>query len=314
MTTVEEAISTYYQKKATYDKEYERKKETVRKDGELSDAEKREKIRKIVRKCIVCESPEGTIFSQNGRTLSAICGNRASPCSLNINVERPSVKRYEAVEEQLDAAINKLKDDIIRSKYNILFNFSQFDNAFVDKADEIRKKIKEYDDLKKKYAELYTNASRIDERREKVEKEEYDFLVKVGELKQILKESDEVFSANEHYINIMLPMLNKIRQDKYDVIDIVRETVDGNVLMNEDKSDKGEIMRLLREKVSLNNQLITVTSGVVNSNESKKEKRTKPVTAKTKKSSTTTGTLKKKKLVVATEPVELVEGAEEISP
>jgi hypothetical protein len=62
----------------------------------------------------------------------------------------------------------------------------------------------------------------------------------------------------------MLPMLNKIRQDKYDVIDIVRETVDGNVLMNEDKSDKGEIMRLIREKVSLNNQLVTVTSGVVN--------------------------------------------------
>ena len=135
MTTVEEAITTYYQKKATYDKDYERKKETIRKDGELSAAEKREKIAKIVRKCIVCESSEGTIFSQTGRVLSAICGNRTSPCSLNINIERPSVKQFEDVEEQLDAAINKLKDDVIRSKYNILFNFSQFDNTFVDKAD-----------------------------------------------------------------------------------------------------------------------------------------------------------------------------------
>ncbi len=309
MTTVEEAISTYYQKKATYDKEYERKKETVRKDGELSDAEKREKIKKIARKCIVCESSEGTIFSQTGRMLSAICGNRASPCTLNINIERPSVKQFEDVEEQLDAAINKLKDDVILSKYNILFNFSQFDNAFVDKADEIRKKIKDYDDLKKKYMELYTKATRIEERREKVTKEEYDFLVKVDELKKIIKESDEYVSANEHYVNIMTPLLNKIRQDKYDTIDIVRETADGNVLMNEDKSDKGEYFRLIREPISLNNRLITVVSGVVNSNETKKEKRTKPVTAKAKKS-TTSGTLKKKKLVVA----ELVEGAEEISP
>lgn len=314
MTTVEEAITTYYQKKATYDKDYERKKETVRKDGELSEAEKREKIKKIVRKCIVCESSEGTIFSQTGRVLSAICGNRASPCSFNINIERPSVKQFADVEEQLDAAINKLKDDVILSKYNILFNFSQFDNAFVDKADEIRKKIKDYDDLKKKYNELHTKASRIDERREKVIKEEYDFLVKVGELKGILKESD-VTSANEHYINIMLPMINKIRREKYDTIDVVRETNDGNVLMNEDKSDKGEYMRLIREPVSLNNSLISVTSGLVNSNESKKEKRTKPVTAKAKKTSTTTGTLKKKKLVVAEEQqLDLVEGAEEISP
>jgi len=316
MTTVEEAITTYYQKKATYDKDYERKKETVRKDGELSEAEKREKIKKIVRKCIVCESPAGTIFSQTGRILSAICGNRASPCSLNINIERPTVKSYAAVEEQLDAAIDKLKDDVIRSKYNILFNFSQFDNAFVDKADEIRRKIKDYDDLKKKYNELHTKKSRIDERREIVTKEEYDFLVKVGELKQILKESEFV-SANEHYINIMLPMLNKIRREKYDTIDVVRETSDGNVLMNEDKSDKGEYMRLIREPVSLNNSLISVTSGLVNSNESKKEKRTKPVTEKAKKTSTTTGTLKKKKLVVVApeeQPVDLVEGAEEISP
>jgi hypothetical protein len=313
MTTVEEAITTYYQKKATYDKDYERKKETVRKDGELSEAEKREKIKKIVRKCIVCESQEGTIFSQTGRVLSAICGNRANPCSLNINIERPSVKQFADVEERLNSAINKLKDDIILSKYNILFNFSQFDNAFVDKADEIRKKIKDYDDLKKKYNELYKKATRSDERRENATKEEYDFLVRVGELKEILKESD-VVSANEHYINIMLPMLNKIRREKYDIIDVVRETVDGNVLMNEEKSDKGEYSRLIRESVSLNNTLISVTSGLVNSNESKKEKRTKPVTVKAKKSSTTTGTLKNKKLIVTEEPAVLVEGAEEISP
>lgn len=320
MTTIEEAITTYYQKKATYDKDYERKKETIRKDGGLSETEKREKIRKIVRKCIVCESSDGTIFSQTGRILSAICGNRANPCSLNINIERPTVKRFADVEEQLDATIDKLKDDVILSKYNILFNFSLFDDAFVNKADEIRKKIKDYDDLKKRYAELYTKATRIAERKERVTKEEYDFLLRVGELKTIIKESSSssdssYVNANEHYISIMLPMLNKIRQDKYDTVDVVRETADGNVLMKEDKSDKGEFMRLIREQVSLNNDLISVTSGLVNSNESKKEKRTKPVTAKAKKTSTTTGTLKKKRLVVSEEePIDLVEGAEQISP
>uniref|UniRef100_A0A6C0BWA3 Uncharacterized protein n=1 Tax=viral metagenome TaxID=1070528 RepID=A0A6C0BWA3_9ZZZZ len=306
MTTLEEAITTYYQKKATYDREYERKKETIRKEGELSEAEKREKIKKIVRKCIVCESSEGTIFSQSGRILSAICGNRANPCSLNINIERPSVKMFADVEEQLDESIKKLKDDVIRSKYNILFNFSQFDSAFVDRADEIRKKIKDYDDLKKKYTELYSKASRIEERKEKALKEEYDFLVKVVELKAILKEPDSYRSATEHYANILLPMLSNIRKEKYDSIDIVRETTDGNVLINEDKSDKGEYKRLIRERVSLNNELISVTSGMINSNEYKKAKKA-TATAKAKKTSTTKGTLKKKKLVVSEE-------AEEISP
>ena len=295
--TVEEAITTYYQKKAAYDKDYERKKETIRKNGELSDTEKREKIKKISRKCIVCESQEGTIFSQTGRILSAICGNRASPCALNINIERPTVRRFADVEYQLDSAINKLKDEVILSKYNILFNFSQFDSAFVNKADEIRKKIKDYDDLKKKYVELYTKASRIAERREKVSKEEYDFLVKIGELKSILKESDSYVSANEHYINVMLPMLSVLRQDKYDDIDVVRETADGNVLMKEDKSDKGEFMRLIRDEVSLNNALISVTHGVVNSDEYKKERKVK------KTETTTTTTKPKKKLVVVQEQI-----------
>ena len=311
MSTVEEAITTYYQKKATYDKDYERKKETIRKEEELSAAEKREKIRKIVRKCIVCETQEGTIFSQNGRTLSAICGNRANPCTLNINIERPSVKQFEDVEHNLDTAINKLKDDVIRSKYNILFNFSQFDDMFVNKADEIRKQIKEYDDLKKKYNEIY-NKSIIN--REKLMDDEYQFLVKVDELKQIMKEPDAYTSANEHYINVMLPMLANIRRDKYNLIDVVRETADGNVLMNEDKSDKGEYMRLIREPISLNNRLISVTNGVVNSNETKKEKKSKPATIKVKKTtSTKTGTLKKKKkLVVAEEAVpEAVEAVPE---
>lgn len=76
--------------------------------------------------------------------------------------------------------------------------------------------------------------------------------------------------------------------------------------MNEDKSDKGEYMRLIRERVSLNNELISVTSGMINSNEYKKAKKA-TATAKVKKTSTTKGTLKKKKLVVSDE-------AEEISP
>lgn len=312
-SSVEEAITNYYQIKALYDKEYERKKKPIRADEELSASEKREKIKKIVRKCIVCESSEGTIFSQSGRILSAICGNRANPCSLNINIERPTFKLFEDVEKQLDTSINKLKDDFILSKYNILFNFSQFDSMFADKADEIRKKIKDYDDLKNKYSQIHDAASKISERRDKAHQEEYDFLVKVGELKQILKESDSMVSANEHYINVMLPKLNKIREYKYDSISIVRETADGNVLMNDDKSDKGEFSRLVREPVSLNNNLISVTSGIVNSNESKKEKKPKSVTVKAKKSATTTGTLKKKKLVIATEPTN-IEGIEEISP
>lgn len=317
MTTVEEAITTYYQKKATYEKEYERKKETIRKDNDMSAAEKREKIRKIARKCIVCETPEGTIFSQTGRTLSAICGNRANPCSLNINIERPSVKQFEDVEHNLDTVINKLKDDVIKSKYNILFSFSQFDDMFVNKADEIRKQIKEYEDLKKKYTEIYNKSLA---NKEKLMEDEYQFLVKVDELKQILKEPDAYTSANEHYINIMLPMLAKIRRDKYNLIDVVRETIHGDVLMNEDKSDKGEYMRLIREPISLNNRLIAVTGGLVNSNESKKERKNKAsATIKVKKAPTKTGTLKKKRLVVAEEAVvpeagEVVPEAEEISP
>ena len=315
-TSIEEAITTYYQKKATYEREYERKKETIRKSDEMSDAEKREKIKNISRKCIVCESSEGTIFSQNGRTLSAICGNRANPCSLNINIERPTTKSYFNVDKQLNNSIEKLKNDVILSKYNILFNFSRFDDGFVNKADEIRKRIKEFDDLKKKYDELFENATRIEERKDKISKDEYDFLVKVGELKGILKESDTYPSAVEHYINIMLPMLNKIRETKYSAIDVVRETVNGDVLSKEDKSDKGENMRLIRDLISLNDELITVLPGSVKSFEYKKEKRAKPLTAKVKKTSSTSGTLKKKKLVVAPEPVVVApqEGAEEISP
>lgn len=270
--SVEEAISKYYELKAKYTQDYERKKETVRKNEDLSLTEKRERIRGIARSCIVCGSSEGTNFTEQGRTLSAICGNRASPCSLNINITKPSVKAHADVDEQLESAINKLKDDVILSKYNILFNFSSFDDAFVNKADEIRKKIKELDDLKRKYSEIYKKATRLEERKDEQTKMEYEFLVKVGELQTILKEPDNYVSAITHYDDLMVPRLNKIRDLKYDYIDVVSETNEGVVLL---KSEKGENMRLIRELVSLGNSLVTVAPGSVNSMEFKKERKTK---------------------------------------
>jgi hypothetical protein len=296
--SVEEGISKYYELKAKYTQDYERKKETVRKNEDMSLAEKREKIRGIARSCIVCGSSEGTNFTEQGRTLSAICGNRASPCSLNINITKPSVKQHAVVDEQLEASIAKLKDDVILSKYNILFNFSSFDDAFVNRADEIRKKIKEFDDLKRKYGEIHKKATRLDERKEEQAKMEYEFLVKVGELKTILREPDNYVGAVTHYDDLMVPMLNKIRGAKYDYIDVISETDDGVVLV---KPEKGENMRLIRELVSLGNSLVTVTPGSVNSMEFKKIAKTRKSTIKVKKTASK-GTLKKKPVEQAQSP------------
>jgi hypothetical protein len=273
--SVEEAISKYYELKAKYVQDYERKKETIRKNEDLSLTEKRDKIKGVARSCIVCGSSQGTNFTEQGRTLSAICGNRAAPCSLNINISKPSMKSHSTVEEQLESSINKLKDDVILSKYNILFNFSSFDDAFVNKADDIRKKIKEFDDLKRKYEEIYKKATRLEERKDEQLKKEYELLVKVGELKTILREPDNYASAVTHYDDLMVPMLTKIRDAKYDYIDVISETDDGVPLM---KSEKGENMRLIREVVSLGNSLVMVVPGSVNSMEFKKERKSKTTT------------------------------------
>lgn len=304
---MEDAITTYYQKKASYDNEYQFKKETILKDNNLSLSEKREKINKIPRKCIVCKSTSGTIFSVNGRFLTAICGNRVSPCSLDIKIERPFVRPYSQVSKQLEGEIEALKNNIILSKYNILFNFSQFDDVFINKSDELRKKMKEYSDLLNKYEILHNKITNVMERKQNTESDENILRLKVKEIKEILNKKSitdqDISTVNEIYIETIIPLVNKIRNNKYNYIGIVNENKNETILKSDDISslnDNNYNSRLIREIVSLNNELIDITSGNVISLNVKSRPTAKGETLKTKKSSTTK-TLKKK-LTVINEP------------
>lgn len=268
---MEEAITLYYQKKSAYDKEYERKKEAIRNNDGLSISEKREKIKNIERKCIVCGSNRGTIFSKSSHVLRAICGNRANPCSLNIQIELPVVVSHASVEKNYENEITLLKDDIILSKYNILFNFSQFDDNFIKKTDQIREKIAQYEKIMKTYDLQYEKATQLEKRQQQLKTDEFELQVKIKEFKNIM--SSDVNNALQLYKDIMIPLIEKIRNNKYDYIDVVTETSDGNILKNDDKTSKDNpkvYSRLVRDLISLNNEMIYMSRGSVDNLEVKK--------------------------------------------
>ena len=90
MKTWQDGINDFYKLKRDYESAID--KEVKKLDKGLSIHEKRREFKKLKPKCIDCNRPVGTLFTikydkdQDGRILSAICGDRVDPCNLNINI------------------------------------------------------------------------------------------------------------------------------------------------------------------------------------------------------------------------------------
>ncbi len=83
------AIEEYYKLKQEYDRTYKRKLRVL-KNKDISLKEKRELLHKIKLPCIHCKKRVGTIFTNEGGVLKAVCGGTPQ-CSLILKYKRQTL-------------------------------------------------------------------------------------------------------------------------------------------------------------------------------------------------------------------------------
>jgi len=106
-------IDNFYKIKNTYDTKYANDVTKIMNNSSLSESDKRERVKQIVRKCVNCKRAGGTIFEISSTTLRARC-NAEPRCNLNIEIDKgqPVV--------QAPYLLENLKDDLEVQKSNLV--------------------------------------------------------------------------------------------------------------------------------------------------------------------------------------------------
>ena len=217
-----DALNEYYGYKQKYDDRYDEQKNAITKSDTLTMQQKRAKIMQLKRnrKCVACGQSGGTHFMNEDGVLRAQCGNRSQPCTLRIEIVKG---KFMSLEELANASLHNadvLKDHIIKTKLDLLFNYTteeealrkfETDRAALDQALEL------YGGFRQKYLDVVRNA----ERREEVDALTADFYAAVQTFKDTLRQGADsskdsfVRDAVEIYAERIEPLNATLMEKKY---------------------------------------------------------------------------------------------------
>lgn len=221
-----DALNEYYGYKHQYDNKFEEDKHAVRNTDTLNLQQKRAKIMRIKRnrKCVSCGQTGGTHFTNEDGVLRAQCGNRSQPCSLRIEIVKGKFMNLEELANASLHTADVLKDQIIKTKLDLLFNYTteeealrQFeqDRAALDQALEL------YGGFRQKYLDVVRNA----ERREEVDALTAELYGAIQTFKEIVQrggggggggqDSSFIRDAVELYVGKIEPLNATLMEKKY---------------------------------------------------------------------------------------------------
>lgn len=220
-----EHINSYYSLKQKYEEKYMKAKKKFLNNDMLSIKEKKDGVKEIKMKCVNCDRDVGTIFSIDDGILKAKCGNKTSPCDLNIEINRGKFVNKEIVYKEYLDHVEEGKENIIKSKLDLLFNFkteSEVLKEFEKLKDDLKKDVDMMLEFRKELLEITYNLENKDKLTEVVDSlqeninifkkniENYEETNKI----QFIKDSVEI------YKNEIFPLLMKHRELQYKTMNI----------------------------------------------------------------------------------------------
>jgi hypothetical protein len=215
-----DALNEYYGYKHRYDQRFEEDKHAVKHSDMLNLSQKRAKVARIKRnrKCVSCGQSGGTHFTDEAGVLRAQCGNRSQPCSLRIEIVKGKFMNLEELANQSLMTADILKDQIIKTKLDLLFNYSTEEEA-LRQFEELRASLDQALDLYGGFRQKYLDVVRNAERREAVDALTADFYAAVQEFKDILTVNGGgdaiVRDAVAHYVRKIKPLSDALMEKKY---------------------------------------------------------------------------------------------------
>jgi hypothetical protein len=226
--SVEDAVNEYYRLKNVYETSYyEKYIAPIVKASKKSKREKRVEFSKLPKaECVNCKRNVGTTFSIGeksfNRVFSAKCGDSVDPCPLNINIVNGKYNTFATEIVRYDDDIDKLKTDIIKEKYNIMFGYTP-EAAGIDNFTSMSNELKETTMLTGHIIEKNILVNHNPEKEELLRKSDTifgnDYLM---QFKQMVGQFNQdgnaaiMTEAAKFYTDEMVPRLKEIQGLKYD--------------------------------------------------------------------------------------------------
>ena len=193
--TAPEAMREYFRLKQKYEESIKKGKKRIAKKL-VSKSELTVQARaKIVKKglqtfkppCVKCGRPVGTIFAKKNHRFSAICGDIANACPLNIQIYVGDYTPVPYILYDLHKDYENLKEKIIRQKLDTLFNYigeAESVAVFKEEVESFSTYNEMLVELTKKNDELYHNA----EREHQIVEKEGDIFRMIERISTLLQE------------------------------------------------------------------------------------------------------------------------------
>jgi len=226
--SVEDATNEYYRLKNLYETSYyEKYIKPIIKAEKKSKREKRVEYSKLPKaECVNCKRNVGTTFSIIGkiseRVFTVKCGDITAPCPLNINIVSAKYNTFSDEISKYEGDINKLKTDIIKEKYNIMFGYTPEENG-IDNFTSMSTELKDTSMLTGYVIEKNILVNNNPEKEELLRKSVTifgnDYLTQFKQMvQQFNQDGNEAImtEAAKFYNDEMVPRLKEIQGLKYD--------------------------------------------------------------------------------------------------
>jgi len=224
---INEAIHGYYSMKDKYNSAREKRRQRLINDPvinwkSLSAQQKARRLALIKPACIVCKQEGGSIFTETDGKLKAICGNISQPCGFHIEVSRGKYISLETLMNESLEEVRATKDEIIRMKLDLLFQFISEDEL-LEQFDAVQHKLQEQMKMYSEFRTYYLSVTDNDDRRKDTDTHTRVISEKIALIKEYMTEFKQTEWKNRSIIDDILvlyqqdiePAFMKLRETKY---------------------------------------------------------------------------------------------------
>ena len=255
-----EKLNEYYRLKNTYDSLYNDKKNSILKKQSLNIKQKKNAILKIKRNCISCKRPVGTIFQTKDNFLYALCGDKSSPCSLNIKINRGLFINIHELLDVFQEGVDEKKNKIIESKLDLLFNFKT-ENQIITLFNSIKNELNNDLEAVLKYKTSLIDITENISNKQLIDSKTTIIYEKIDLIKDTMKQFNETGEIQyikdilQIYSSELIPMIDSLNKIKYKYYTIEPKSNSNNEIF----------YHLLKKKYTLQNLLVAFENPSIDS-------------------------------------------------
>lgn len=243
-----EALNDYFKLKSMYEqKSHKSKKKIFEKEG-LSKKEKKRLLASHQDVCIKCKKPGGTIFEKRDNTYYAHCGNKSSPCNLQIEIYAGKYCSNHFAIATEHERINAITSKIIQEKLNTIFGYETDKDAVA----KFKKQIEEftfYNNDYKDCIERNNNLYKDEIKEELIKRKQIRIYEIVGAIKDLVEQFEKTDNrdllrmAVELQVKELIPETENLRMLKHEIMEMITEDkkVDGEEDEKTEKKAKDEV-------------------------------------------------------------------------